>query len=299
MVDITFKQNSLRTAIAQAIVTVSREETIADIKENRVPKGNVFEMSKTAGLFAVKRTSDMIPDCHPLPVEFTHVGFEVKGMEIIIQVTVSTIYKTGVEVEAMHGASVVALTLYDMLKPIDKGVEINNIKLLMKSGGKSGLKKKLTKRINASLIVASDSIFNGSKKDKITANVKAELDKFGIDLVFNCVISDNQEIIREHINKRVAEKDSLIITSGGTGLTTKDFLPETVVPLLDRRIPGIEEMIRRYGQERTSRAMFSRSVAGMIGSTLVLSLPGSSSGMEESLQGLFPYILPVFDVVNV
>ena len=137
MVDITHKNNSLRTAIAQASVLVSSKETIEAILTKKIPKGDVFEMAKTAGLFAAKRTSDMIPDCHPLPIEFTSVEYQVENLTIHIKVTIKTIYKTGVEVEAMHAASVVAITMYDMLKPVDKGVEIHNIKLLQKKGGKS------------------------------------------------------------------------------------------------------------------------------------------------------------------
>ncbi len=137
MVDITHKDHTLRMAVAQAIVEVSSPETIAAIKEDRVPKGNVFAMSKAAGLLGVKKTPDLLPDCHPLPIEYTDIQYEIAGLQIKILITVKTIYKTGVEVEAMHGASVVALNMYDMLKPLDKGIEIKGIKLLKKSGGKS------------------------------------------------------------------------------------------------------------------------------------------------------------------
>ena len=134
MIDITHKSTTLRRAIAQATVKVSSKATIDAVVNNTVPKGNVFEMAKTAGLFAVKKTSDMIPDCHPLPVEYTHVSYEIDGLNIIISMEVKTIYRTGVEVEAMHGASVVALTMYDMLKPIDKGIEMLNIRMLEQQG---------------------------------------------------------------------------------------------------------------------------------------------------------------------
>ena len=139
MVDITHKQPTLRTAISEATVQVSQPATIRAIEQNLVPKGNVFEMAKTAGLFAVKRTSDMIPDCHPLPVEYTQVSYKIEGLHIQIRMEVKSIYRTGVEVEAMHGVSVVALTMYDMLKPIDKGIEIQNIRLISKTGGKSDI----------------------------------------------------------------------------------------------------------------------------------------------------------------
>ena len=109
MVDITNKSTTLRTAVAQAIIKVSRQETIEAIKNDEVPKGNVFAMSKAAGLLGVKRTPDILPDCHPLPIEYTGVDYEIDELEIKVLFTVKTIYKTGVEVEAMHGASVVAL----------------------------------------------------------------------------------------------------------------------------------------------------------------------------------------------
>lgn len=141
MVDITQKQSTHRTAIAQAVVKVSAEETISAIKNGTVPKGDVFAMSKAAGFLGVKKTADLLPDCHPLPVEFCGIDYEINNLEIIVKVEVKTNYKTGVEVEAMHGASVVALNMYDMLKPIDKGVEIHHIKLLKKTGGKSDINR--------------------------------------------------------------------------------------------------------------------------------------------------------------
>ena len=137
MVDITHKLNTLRIATAQAIVKVSKQETIQAIRDKTVPKGDVFAMSKAAGLLGVKKTPELLPDCHPMPIEYTGIEYAIEGLAITVRVTVKTIYKTGVEVEAMHGASIVALNMYDMLKPIDKGIEIHAIKLLEKKGGKS------------------------------------------------------------------------------------------------------------------------------------------------------------------
>ncbi len=139
MVDITQKQNTHRTAVAQAIVKVGSQDTITAIRENKVPKGDVFAMSKAAGFLGLKKTPELLPDCHPLPIEFAGIDYEIDGLNIIVKVTVKTFYKTGVEVEAMHGASVVALNMYDMLKPIDKAIEIHQIKLLQKTGGKSDI----------------------------------------------------------------------------------------------------------------------------------------------------------------
>ena len=165
MVDITHKNNSLRIAIAKAVVAVSKPETILALENKTVPKGDVFEMAKTAGLYAAKRTSDMIPDCHPLPIEYTKISYEISGLEVSIFVEIKTIYKTGVEVEAMHAASVVALTFYDMLKPIDKEIEIKNIKLLEKKGGKSDKKDHFDNPVKTAVLVCSDSISKGKKED--------------------------------------------------------------------------------------------------------------------------------------
>lgn len=139
MVDITQKKPTHRTAIAQALVMVSKEATMEAIRQGTVPKGDVFSMGRAAGFLGVKKTADLLPDCHPLPVEHCTIDYEMDGLQIKILVRVETVYKTGVEVEAMHGASVVALTLYDMLKPLDKGVEIHHIRLLGKTGGKSDI----------------------------------------------------------------------------------------------------------------------------------------------------------------
>lgn len=199
MVNITHKSNTLRQAIATAVVAVSSETTIAAIKNNQVPKGNVFEMSKTAGLFAAKRTSDMIPDCHPLPIEYTHISFEIKDLEIHIFVEVHTIYKTGVEVEAMHAASVVALTLYDMLKPIDKGIEIHNIRLVEKKGGKTDYKE-AAEGLTAAVIVCSDSIFAGKKEDKAGKAIITHLERYAIPATYT-IIADEIADIQSNIKK--------------------------------------------------------------------------------------------------
>lgn len=128
MIDITHKPTTLREATAEATVSVSLAGTIAAVKEKRVPKGDVLEAARIAGLFGIKRTADINPHRHPLPIEHAEVTFDVQAMAILVKVEVGTIYRTGVEVEVMHGASVAALTIYDMLKPIDKGITIDRIR---------------------------------------------------------------------------------------------------------------------------------------------------------------------------
>jgi len=298
MVDITHKSSTLRIATAQAIVKVSKSETIEAIKNDTVPKGNVFAMSKAAGLLGVKKTPELLPDCHPMPIEFSGIEYEINGLEITVLFTVKTIYKTGVEVEAMHGASVVALNMYDMLKPIDKGIEIHQLKLLEKKGGKSDFKDRFRKDLNAAVIVCSDTISAGQKEDKAGKAIIKKLEECGVSITEYVVIPDENEIIQEKAIQYQKQDLDLIIYTGGTGLSKRDVTPEALLPLLERRIPGIEEAIRTYGQDRTPYSMLSRSVAGTIGNTLVLALPGSTNGAKESMDAIFPAILHIFRILK-
>lgn len=297
MVDITHKSNTLRIAIATATVKVSKHETITAVEQRKVPKGDVFEFARAAGLLGVKKTSDVIPDCHPLPVEFTSITYEIKDLTIIISVEVHTIYKTGVEVEAMHGASVTALTMYDMLKPIDKGIEIESIRLVKKSGGKTDFNKLDHTALKAAVIVCSDTISAGNGEDRSGKAIVSKLESFGIETAFYEVIPDDFNLIQEKV-KMLTPEVSLLIFTGGTGLSPKDLTTDAILPLIEKPIDGIMETARAYGQERTPYAMLSRSVAGLIGSTLVLTFPGSVKGANEGIDALFPQVLHVFKVIR-
>lgn len=294
MIDITKKIVTLRTSIAEATIKVGTPATMQAIKDRTVPKGDVLEVSRTAGLFAVKRTSDVIPDCHPIPIESTHISFELGDCKIRVQCEVKTIYKTGVEVEAMHGASVVALTIYDMLKPIDKEIEISQIKLLNKSGGKSDYPV-FDSSLRAAIIVCSDSVAAGKAEDSSGKIILEKLSHLNLDYT---ILPDNEEEIRNKVKGYIQKKYDLVLTTGGTGLSKRDCTPEAVSSLIDREIPGLMEAGRHYGQQRTPYAMLSRGIAGFAEETLIVTLPGSPRAVSETLDLLFPYILHLFPIKN-
>lgn len=292
MVDITHKSNTLRIATAQATVKVSKQETIDLIREHKIPKGNVFETARTAGLFGVKKTAELIPDCHPLPIEYTGIDFEIDELQITIKMTVKTIYKTGVEVEAMHGASIVALTMYDMLKPVDKGVTIGEIKLLEKKGGKSSYKKDYP-HLSARVVVCSDTVSKKEKEDRAGKIIVEKLEGFGLSKIDYVIIPDEPDDIKAQI-----DQTDLIIFTGGTGAGPRDVTPDVVKPQLDLELSGVTETMRRYGQERMPWAMLSRSLAGVIKSSVVLCVPGSSGGAREAMDSVFPHLFHIFDVIK-
>lgn len=296
MVKITHKSSTLREAIAIGILKVSKQETIDAIVNKKVPKGDVFEFSRAAGLLACKKTYEVIPDCHPLPIEFTSITHEIEGLQIKICVEVHTVYKTGVEVEAMHGASITALTMYDMLKPIDDGIEIASIRLEKKKGGKSDIKYAYPDTVKVAVVTCSDSVSKGTHADKSGDVIEARLKKHRLTVSSRIAIADEFDGIQSTAHKLIEEGFQLILFTGGTGLSPRDVTPDAIKPLLEREVPGIMEVARDYGQQRTPYAMLSRGIAGFVGESLIITLPGSPRGAEESMDALFPYILHVFRV---
>jgi len=144
--------------------------------------------------------------------------------------------------------------------------------------------------------VISDSVANGKKEDKAGAAIMERLKKLGVTVDVHAVCPDVPEEIATIVKAWAAEGLDLILTTGGTGLSPRDRTPEAIAPILDREVPGIMEAARSYGQERMPLAIMSRGIAGMIGRTLVITLPGSTRGAQETMDALFPFVLHVVKV---
>jgi len=137
MIDIGKKEITRREAIVEGKV-ILKPSTLLAIRKNNLPKGDVLGAAKIAGILAAKKTPFLIPLCHPIPIEYVNIEFSLQRGVIIIKTTVKGQAKTGVEMEALAATSVAALTIYDMCKAIDRGIIISKIRLVKKTGGKSG-----------------------------------------------------------------------------------------------------------------------------------------------------------------
>jgi len=291
MFDVGNKPETLRTASARAIVK-AEPSTLTLVKDGKSPKGNIFDAAKLSATMAAKRAWDLLPYCHPIPIDSINVDVSVNEQSIEVTVTVKNVAKTGVEMEALTGACIAALTIYDMLKPVDEALSIESIRLLNKSGGLKTFFEKSDRRLKAAVLVTTDS--RTESEDKSGKVVIDRLVKNGLEVVEYKVIPDEEDGIVSELRRFCDEaKVDIVLTSGGTGLGPRDVTPEATKKVLEKEISGVAEILRAYGQRRTPLSMLSRAVAGIRGTTVIVNLPGSVRGVSESLDALFPGILHI------
>ena len=296
MRDVSTKTNTLRSAKAQAVLTVS-PSTLDAIRSGNVPKADPLGVARVAGIQAAKNTSLLIPYCHQVPLDFVSVELSLGAGSIEINTEIKAIWKTGVEMEALVAASSAALTLYDMLKIIDEKMEIASVRLLEKKGGKSGIKA-TGKGFTASVLVMSDSVSRGEKQDVSGKVLVERLKGLNFEVRGLKVVPDERDAIVNEL-KRLVEQDKvdLIVTTGGTGIGPRDVTPEATLAVIERRLDGIEEALRKFGQDRLPTAMLSRGVVGIRGKSLIINLPGSRGGVEDGMNAVFPAALHVFRMI--
>lgn len=302
MRDISHKQITLRTARAVAIIFCS-DKSIELIKSNALPKGNLFDVARAAGFLGAKLTPQLLPHCHPVTIDAMNFTFEFINRElhtelfdenilnktgIVIQGEAKSIGRTGIEMETLTAVSIAALEIYDMLKPVDTKLEIGNVRLLEKKGGKSDRNRYIEESPSCAVLVCSDSTAKGERDDKSGLLICDMLKQVNGQIVHYKILPDDKEAIQKQIKEWAAEDIQFIFTTGGTGLGPRDNTVSAVKEILERDADGITEAMRTFGQMRTPLAMMSRSVAGAIGKTLIVTLPGSPNGAKESLEAILP-----------
>jgi cyclic pyranopterin monophosphate synthase len=297
MFDVGDKPDTLRTAVAQAIVKLESPSTIRIIKEGKSPKGNIVDAATLSATMAAKRTWDLLPYCHPIAIDAINVNVILRERSIEVIVSVKNTAKTGVEMEAMTGACIGALTIYDMLKPIDEKLSIESVRLLKKHGGLKTFFENFDKRLKAAVLVTSDSRLK--KDDKSGKVIIDKLIKNGLEIVEYKVIPDEEELIVFHLKRFCDDLQlDMVVTTGGTGLGPRDVTPEATKKIIDKELTGVAEALRAYGQRRTPLSMLSRAIAGIRGSTVIVNTPGSVKGASESMDALFPGILHVYKTLS-
>ncbi len=298
MRDISAKYATLRTATARVAIRVA-PATLRLLRQGKLPKGDPLPVARVAAIQAAKNTAQIIPYCHPVPVDFVGIEFQVSRNRIEATAQVKAVGKTGVEMEALTAASVAALTLYDMLKPVDDQLEILGVQLLEKTGGKSDFQNVFPTPPRAAVLVMSDSIAAGRKKDLSGRLIVDRLKQAGLKVADYRIIPDDQELIERWLIRYAdRSKLDLVITSGGTGLSPRDQTPEAMKRVIVRDVPGIAEAARAFGQDRLPYAMLSRGLAGLRGQTLIVNLPGSRKGTADYLAVLFPALLHAIKMVR-
>ncbi|MDP6937022.1 MAG: bifunctional molybdenum cofactor biosynthesis protein MoaC/MoaB [Candidatus Marinimicrobia bacterium] len=295
MVDVSEKLPTMRTARAEGCISLS-SSTLSAIQDNTIPKGNVLNTARIAGIMAAKKCSDLIPLCHQLNLSFIGLKFHISNGKISIQSTAKTRESTGVEMEALTAVSVAALTIYDMCKAVDKTMVISDIKLLEKKGGKTS--HAIEYKPHVGVITLSDSVSSNLAKDGSGPILINGFTNAGCMVNHYEVLPDGSENLMQLIQFWIEEGVELILTTGGTGMGPRDLTINTVEPLLDYKLQGVESALHVWGKGKVKTAMLSRLSAGVIGKTIIICLPGSPSAVRDALQVLIPDIFHAYHMLK-
>jgi cyclic pyranopterin phosphate synthase len=295
MVDVGAKPVTARRAVAAATVRM-RRDVLAALLDAGGPKGDAFVTARLAGIGAAKRTSDLIPLCHPLPLDLVEVTLVPDASEGTVRITAEAraTARTGVEMEALTAATIAALTLYDMAKALQRDIVIERVELLEKSGGRSadhGMESLPAAEHDAVVVTCSNRSAAGEREDASGPALVGMLREAGFSVAPAAVVVADDETEIATLLARLADAGHrLILTTGGTGLTPSDVTPAATRRMIEREAPGLAELMRAAGMTSTPMAALSRGVVGSRGRTLIANLPGSPSGATESLTALLPVL---------
>lgn len=324
MVDVSGKGDTLREALASGAIRMNREAFEA-VTRGTVGKGDVLGAARIAGIMGAKKTAQLIPLCHPVSLSRCTLDFELKPEEgeILARCRAKTEGKTGVEMEALTGVSAALLTIYDMCKALDKNMVMGNIHLEEKTGGKSGPfrfdgeaagsgqkslagqkapagqegsageieDKKERIPLRVAVIVSSDLGYAGKRQDLSGPAIREWVEAAKDRVVSLEIFPDEQDRLAARM-AAIADggEADLILTSGGTGFSPRDVMPEATLQIGERQVPGIAEAMRAGSMNCTPRAMLSRAVSVIRKKTLIINLPGSPKAVRECLELIYPQL---------
>ena len=306
MVDVGDKAITTRTATAEGIFR-TRPEVVTMVAGDELGKADVLATARLAGIGAAKKTSELIPLCHQIPLNSVKVHFDLDSDtgEIRVVATAKTTGRTGVEMEALTAVSVAGLTLHDMVKAVDPLATMDGVRLAAKTGGKRGDWTRESENRDhdddtvdaqtgnparpavieegrtAVVVVSSTAASRGDRTDTTGPAIESWLVERGFSPVEVHVVADAD--IAVALTQQIRRSPAVLLTTGGTGVAPDDRTPEATAPHLTLALPGVAEAMRARGLAATPTAAMSRGLAGFAGRTLVANLPGSTGGVRDGL----------------
>lgn len=301
MKDISRKQISLRTSKAIGFVKIN-PTTFDWLQSGEPPVNQFFIEAIAAGKLAAKETYRLIPQCHHTSLDELQIKLELKNNEadhpfldsekddfgVIIYAEGKSLGKVSIDMEVMTAVSVAALCICESIKSYDPGIQISLVRMLSKTGGKTEREKFFRRSFKVAILVCSNEASAGTRTDVAGQVAKEILEKFHASVVDYQIITEEYEAIQKQILEWVKTDVHFIFTLGGTGLGRKNIAVDAIAKILERDTPGIIEAMRDYGINRSPLAMMSRLIAGIISETIVVTLPGSTTGARESLEAILP-----------
>jgi len=324
MINVGEKNITKRRAVAQGQIVMA-QSTIEKIKHNQMPKGNVLVLAEIAGISAVKKTPELLPLCHPLPIDAVYVQLSITDSNTITATCeVHTHAKTGVEMEALMGVQAALLCVYDLTKGVDPVLEISHIFLREKEGGKSGhfkhpkiltqhsqsqagiLEHPITLEKMHTLqhkkvvcLTLSDRCSQNKTQDESGKILCDYVKNQGALLLAYEILPDDKDLIQNKVRYFCHElKADLLLTTGGTGISPRDVTIDAITPLFTKAMTGLGEKLRQEGAKQTEMSWLSRSEAGVINHTLVIALPGSPRAVQSGLLTLCNLIPHALDIMQ-